>query len=75
MKGISKMIIERKQENIFMKMEVIILVNGMNIKKREKGNYMIKMKKLFMKEFLRMDYIIQEKKKMIKNMEREQNII
>ena len=61
MKGISKMIIERKQENIFMKMEVIILVNGMHIKKKEKGNYMIKMKKLFMKEFLRMDYIILEK--------------
>ena len=58
MKGISKMIIERKQENIFIKMEVIILVNGMNIKKKEKRNYMIKMKKLFMKEFLRMDYII-----------------
>ena len=58
MKGISKMIIERKQENIFIKMEVIILVNGMNIKKKEKRNYMIKMKKLFMKELLRMDYII-----------------
>ena len=58
MKGISKMIIEKKQENIFMKMEVIISVNGMNIKKKERGNYMIKMEKLFMKEFLRMDYII-----------------
>ena len=75
MKEISKIIIEKKQENIFMKMIVIISVNGKKIQKMEKENYMIKMEKLFMKEFLRMVYIIQEKKRMVKNMEREQIII
>ena len=64
-----------EKEDIFMKMEIIMMENLKKIKNMGKENVMILMGIYYMKEILKMVFIIKEKKKKIKKMVRELIII